>query len=61
MNWKEFVRKQSWPNMRYHPRIYLDGRKTTKNLRILGDPAEILTGHFPNTSQVHYCFSQHVP
>jgi hypothetical protein len=33
MNCKGFRRRQSWPDLRYFPGIYLDGlRKTTKNL-----------------------------
>jgi hypothetical protein len=33
MTWKGFGRKQSWPNLRYYPGIYLEGlRKTMKNL-----------------------------
>jgi hypothetical protein len=33
MNWKGFVRKQSWPNLRYYLGIRFEGlRKTTKNL-----------------------------
>jgi len=31
MNWKRFVRKESWPNVRCCPSIFLDGLgKTTK-------------------------------
>jgi hypothetical protein len=41
MNWKGFVWKQSWPNLRYYPGIFLEGRKTNKNIRIFGVPAEI--------------------
>jgi hypothetical protein len=33
MNWKGFGRMRSWPNLRYYPRIRLEGqRKTTKTL-----------------------------
>jgi hypothetical protein len=33
MNWKEFRRKRSWPNLRYCPGIRLNGlKKPTKNL-----------------------------
>jgi hypothetical protein len=28
MNWKEFERKWSWPNLRYHPSICLEGLRT---------------------------------
>jgi hypothetical protein len=32
-NWKGFGRKQLWRNLRYYPKIQLEGlRKTTKNL-----------------------------
>jgi hypothetical protein len=32
MIWKGFERKQSWPNLRYYPRICLEGlSKTMKN------------------------------
>jgi hypothetical protein len=32
MNWKESGRKQSWPNVRYYPGMYLEGlRKDLKN------------------------------
>jgi hypothetical protein len=34
MNRKGYGRKLSWPNLRYHPVIFLDGlRKIEKNLR----------------------------
>jgi hypothetical protein len=33
MNWKKFAKKQSWTNLAYCPRIYLEGlRKNMKNL-----------------------------
>jgi hypothetical protein len=33
MNWKEYGRKQSWPNLRYYPGICLEGlRETMKNV-----------------------------
>jgi hypothetical protein len=33
MNWKECKRKWSWPNLKYHTGIFLNGpRKTTKDL-----------------------------
>jgi hypothetical protein len=32
MNWKEYGRKLSWPNLRYYPGICLEGLKKTKNL-----------------------------
>jgi hypothetical protein len=33
MNWKGCGRKQSWPNLRYYPSIYLEElRQTIKNL-----------------------------
>jgi hypothetical protein len=40
---------------KYYPSINPEGlRKTTKKLRILGVPAEILTEHFPTSSLEHY-------
>jgi hypothetical protein len=34
MNWKEYGRKQAWPNLRYYPSICLEElRKTMKKLR----------------------------
>jgi hypothetical protein len=42
MNWKGCGRKQSWPNLRYYPNIFLEGLgKPTKNLRIAILQAEI--------------------
>jgi hypothetical protein len=33
MNRKRYGRKRLWPNLRYHPGIFLEGsKKTTKNL-----------------------------
>jgi hypothetical protein len=33
MNWKGYGTKQSWPNLRYYPNIFLEGlRKLQKNL-----------------------------
>jgi hypothetical protein len=33
MNWKGYARKQSWPNVKYSPTIFLEGlMKTTENL-----------------------------
>jgi hypothetical protein len=49
----ERIKKEEvWPNLRYYPRIILEGqRKTTKILRIVCIPVEIGTGYLPNTSQ----------
>jgi hypothetical protein len=42
MNWREFGRKQSWPDLRYCPGICLEElRKTMINLRIAGVWAKI--------------------
>jgi hypothetical protein len=33
MNWREYGRKWSWPNLRYYPGICLEGlRKNTENI-----------------------------
>jgi hypothetical protein len=61
MNWEGCGRKQSWPNLRYYPNIFLEGLgKTTENLRIAILHAEILTQDFPNMKQhVHKRPSQY--
>jgi hypothetical protein len=60
MNWKEYGMKGPWSNFRCYPGIYLKGlRKTTTNFT--NDScvrAEMRTGHFLNTGQKRYQFSQ---
>jgi hypothetical protein len=42
---RRILDRRSWPNLRYHAGIYLEGlSKTTKHLRIVV-PAEIQNGH----------------
>jgi hypothetical protein len=50
-NSKHCSRKQSLPNLRYLPRIYLDGlSKIMKNIRMVSVPVDIRTGNLRNTS-----------
>jgi hypothetical protein len=53
MNWKGYGRKQSWPNLRYFPNIFLEGlRKLQKtSVRIAGLWAEILSQDLLNMKQ----------
>jgi hypothetical protein len=49
MKWKEYGRKRSWPNLRYHPEICLEKLiKNMNNLRISGFLADILNRKLPN-------------
>jgi hypothetical protein len=56
MKWKVSARKLSWPNLRYHPRICLEGlgKPWKMSTRIAGIPVEIRTKHFLKGSQKHY-------
>jgi hypothetical protein len=41
-NWKEFGRKQPWPNLRYYPDNCLEGMRTMKtSVRVDGLQAKI--------------------
>jgi hypothetical protein len=49
---RELLDKRSWMNLRHYPGIFLEiPRNSSKNLRIVGVPAEIRTRHLHNTSQ----------
>jgi hypothetical protein len=51
-DWKGCERKRLWPNLRYYPRIFLEGlRKTMKDLRRVGVAAEIRIGLLSVRSQ----------
>jgi hypothetical protein len=42
MNWKGYGQKESWPNVRYNPSIYLEGLMKTMKILSTADPwAEI--------------------
>jgi hypothetical protein len=59
MNWKGYGRKRSWPNLKYGPRICLEGlRKTTKTsvkYEVSGPRSEPRTTQIPSRSDGTNC------
>jgi hypothetical protein len=58
MNWKEIIKKRSWPNRGTVAEFCLkELSRIMKNLSIAGVRAEIRSKHFPNTSLEHYIYT----
>ena len=55
MNSKGYGRKQSWLDVRYHPRIYLQmlARSIKNNLKIITILVKNQTDHLTSTNQNH--------
>jgi hypothetical protein len=50
VNWKEYGRQESWPNLRYYTAMCSKGQRNfTKNIRIVSVPAEMQTYYLPCT------------
>lgn len=59
MKWKVFARELSWPNLRYHPRICVEGLGKPWKMSSIkaGVPDEIRTKHLLKGSKKYYRFS----